>query len=378
MNPIREFGQVSETYKELKLLTYFVHDFGEEFCKLPAIIPEDNPLKPSDTDHLRYAFRSDGNKGYLFINNYVRHQNLKDFPNCKIKIPDSTQEFMLSIQNKDFFFLPFNIDFAGTKVQTAVVTPFCCLKDGTTVFYANSHETKGSDFFKLENSEVIPKFLVLSRESALNTWKTPDDNLIITEGNIVIKVNGEIYLTGRKQLSLASYKKLEKIPEDFLEKSIVNKNFAKDLPCYLFTNYEKKSEIESGNLTAKLEAESSANKTYSLDITGLMNKLKQTPDYSDCFIQISYMGDSAKLYGLQNGKKVLIYDNFYLGKNYPWEIGLKRFLNQDFDYSQLKLEISSLQENQKIYLEEKPEFINGIMCSLNEITYQFEATVKLN
>ena len=32
--PIREYGQISETAKELKLLSMFVHDYGEAFCEL--------------------------------------------------------------------------------------------------------------------------------------------------------------------------------------------------------------------------------------------------------------------------------------------------------------------------------------------------------
>ena len=32
--PIREYGQISETAKELKLLSMFAHDYGETFCNM--------------------------------------------------------------------------------------------------------------------------------------------------------------------------------------------------------------------------------------------------------------------------------------------------------------------------------------------------------
>lgn len=68
--PIRAYGQVSETFKEIKLLTMFTKDFGSELCEMPAYIPEDNPLYPDNLTDLRTSCRHNGKLGYIFINNY--------------------------------------------------------------------------------------------------------------------------------------------------------------------------------------------------------------------------------------------------------------------------------------------------------------------
>ncbi|MEM3859312.1 MAG: beta-galactosidase, partial [Candidatus Micrarchaeaceae archaeon] len=69
--PLGEFGQVRESYKHLKLLHYFLKDFGEELCEMKTILPEDaDKIVPDDVKTLRYALRVKGNSGFLFINNY--------------------------------------------------------------------------------------------------------------------------------------------------------------------------------------------------------------------------------------------------------------------------------------------------------------------
>ena len=35
MHPIRQFGTISETYREIRLLAYFLQDFGDDLAVLP-------------------------------------------------------------------------------------------------------------------------------------------------------------------------------------------------------------------------------------------------------------------------------------------------------------------------------------------------------
>ena len=81
--PLREFGQMEDTYREVRLLATFVHDFGTDICDMPYTEQPGNPLKPDNLTDLRTsvrykkAKRADGteyNTGYLFVNNY--QQNL--------------------------------------------------------------------------------------------------------------------------------------------------------------------------------------------------------------------------------------------------------------------------------------------------------------
>ena len=69
--PIRQFGTISETYREIRLLAYFLQDFGADLAVLPADIDPEF-VKPGDTHTLRMSIRHDDSHGYIFVNNYQR------------------------------------------------------------------------------------------------------------------------------------------------------------------------------------------------------------------------------------------------------------------------------------------------------------------
>ena len=185
--PIREFGQVSSTFREIKLLALFAKAYGEEICSLPAVIK--NEIRPDDASSLRYSFRSDGKKGYLFVNNYVRHLKMAEHRDIHLESPDGKTHFPpFDVKNGDFFFFPFNIKYGKSLVKTARVTPLTKLSLGKNelfVFYKRENDSSDKNFFDFgtEESEKIEakdKFLVLSRTDALNSWIT-DGRLFITD-----------------------------------------------------------------------------------------------------------------------------------------------------------------------------------------------------
>ena len=53
---------------------------------------------------------------------------------------------------------------------------------------------------------------------------------------------------------------------------------------------------------------------------------------NDCFVNLNYEGDSARLYAIVNGKKKLLTDHFYMGSDISFTVGLKRYLDLDTDY----------------------------------------------
>ena len=69
--PIRQFGTISETYREIRLLAYFLQDFGDDLAVLPDDIDPEF-VKPGDTHTLRMSIRHDDSHGYIFVNNYQR------------------------------------------------------------------------------------------------------------------------------------------------------------------------------------------------------------------------------------------------------------------------------------------------------------------
>ena len=378
--PIREYGQMSETLREIKLYASFVHDFGEEFCALGANIPKENPLQPDNFKDLRYSFRTDGKKGYLFVNNYVRLYDLDAHKNCKITAPDGTEFPAFDIANKDYFFVPFNMTFGGVKVRTAKVTPLCALSDGTVVFYGRKNQKAENDLFQFEKASdsAKAKYLVLSREDALNAWKCADGTLVISDSAVITDEKGKVHLIGEGNAKFCAYPELPAVPEGFKKTGIVNKNLASDLPAVEFACYEKSAETPGGNIVVK-EKESGAGKTvYTIDVKAQTENLKNGKA-SDCFVRLNYIGDNARLYGvsIEDGKKKLLDDHFFMDEKISWDIGLKRYVNRNIDFASLELEISPMQDLKKVYLEEEPD-LSGGDCKLTSysITYEKDSIIK--
>ena len=63
---------------------------------------------------------------------------------------------------------------------------------------------------------------------------------------------------------------------------------------------------------------------------------------------------------------------------YSWEIGLKRFIDSDIDFSNLELEIFTLTSKDKIYFEKEINFEDGSLCKLKSIDLELEWFYDLN
>ena len=85
------------------------------------------------------------------------------------------------------------------------------------------------------------------------------------------------------------------------------------------------------------------------------------------FLRIDFQADQAELY--LNGEKIA--DQYYIGD--VWEVSLKRF---DFS-TELILRLYPLEEDDKIYLETQPDYVNGRCCSLKDIRCVYECKEKL-
>ncbi len=372
--PVREFGAVSDTLRELKLLSYFVNSYGEDLCELPAVINKDNPLDPCDLKKLRYAYRSDGKKGYVFVNNYVRLKTLECHKNVLLTSPDLKTTFKsLTVNDKDFFFLPFNMQFGKNKLKTAYVTPFVRTKN-LDVFYTRCGETNDKGFFDSEGQPVAD-ILVLTRKQALNTWKAGKEHLIMCDSNayVIQKDKDTCYIIGRGNEEFYVYPSLSKTPESFVNVGQVNMQYAKDLPSVMFDKYtlDEKSLVECGSVKFVKTSEN----TYCINVLPLISKIKDK--ISDVFVSINYTGESCELYCMKNGERVLLLDNFYTGESYPWEIGLKRFINQNIDFTSLELVIKPLSKDAKIYLERWPQLNEQNTATVNTIKYEVEWKYEL-
>ena len=93
--PLGEFGQTNESYYRLRPLHLFMQDYGELLAPMEASFPSPQNVQKGDDSALRWAYRSKDGKGFVFINNYERLQNLSAKKNvelevCGVKLPKLT------------------------------------------------------------------------------------------------------------------------------------------------------------------------------------------------------------------------------------------------------------------------------------------------
>ncbi len=346
--PIRQYGQISETYKEIKLLTMFIKDFGSELCEMPATMPESNPLYPTNFTDLRTSYRHNGNAGYLFVNNYQRHCEMAEHKNVVLSVPlkDETLTYpAIDVKNEEFFFLPFNMNLGEACLKTALVTPLCKLNNDdmtTYVFYGDKEPC-----YQVEGELKQSELLTLTRHEAKNAWKIQLDKeyLMVSEGAI-LQTNQGVELIGRGQASLKVYPALKETPNGFIRKEDEGQ----------FAVYEREEQMKTSMISYKLLEETKEKKVYEININ------KGDEAANDLFIRIRYAGDSAKLYIDDE----YVDDHFYTGR--AWEIGTKRF---GFPKT-LKVEIMPLEENAEIFLEQWPAMDDGYACELMSVEVMTE------
>lgn len=350
--PVREFGQMSETLRELKLLSMFINDFGSSLCEMETYLPKDNPLNQTNLIDLRTSVRRNGNSGYLFVNNYQRRYAMGEHLQEILKVELDNEMITYptrDIRNGDFFFVPFHMQIGDGILKTTLSTPLCILHnkaDETYVFYTDQEPV-----YQWDKEPETTKVITLTRKDALNAWKINGDKeyLVITEGNIIETESGYKILTRRAD-SIKSYPKLPKEPEGYC---FIGENNG-------FYSYECLDKVSNCDVTYSLQKDESNKKLYEIEI-------HSPKEVEDCFLRIDFNGDSAKLF--VDGKWVN--DWFYTGQT--WEIGLKRYGIP----SRIQIEITALHENEERFLEKWPEFVHGTACDIMRVSTETEKSYHI-
>jgi hypothetical protein len=140
--PLGEFGQMNATLRELKLYHYFLQDFVAQLAQARVIEPTPHPAGPSDTTILRASARMNGERGFLFVNNYVRQQELPSRPGTQfeIRVPGKTllvPAKPITIPANGYFYWPVNLDLDGVTLRYATAQPILkiCFGGETYLFF---------------------------------------------------------------------------------------------------------------------------------------------------------------------------------------------------------------------------------------------------
>lgn len=215
-----EFGQVRESYRRTKLLHYFVKAFADELCGLQTVLPEGaSQIDPSDVGPLRFAVRTDGRRGFLFVNNFQDHRVTNDRTGECVVLDTENGElaFHFGMAAEENCILPFHMDLDGVELAQATAQPVTVLRrdgESTYVFFVPEGmkgeftfvpeaeiEGPGGSTYRCADELTAEEFtvvqgtrrarvLVLSRELAGQMYLVSGGRLVFTEGALLEDENG--------------------------------------------------------------------------------------------------------------------------------------------------------------------------------------------
>ena len=387
--PLREFGQMEDTYREVRLISTFIHDFGNDLCDMAYVEQPGNPSKPDNLTALRTAVRykkkkdSNGgvvNSGYLFVNNYQRRYEMALHKNIELSAyaEDGTTKLATfaarDIVDGDFFFYPFNMEIGKEALLSIDATPICVLHDidgcghNAYVFYTDTDREVSMD---VKGDLSGNKIIVLNREEAVHSCKVIIDgkeHLIISAAEAVTDADGKVNLLFETEsdssLVFRAYPQMAGKLQNFVckkEEGEVNEYGTSDL----FAIYESTSVCSSkASASFELKEHDGDNVRYSI-------KVKDIPENAnEAFMHLDFTGDIARLYIDDE----IATDTFYTGQT--WEIGLKRYTDSALN---AEVSITPLYASDKdhMYLQEWPDMESGKACELKEIRLSAQFSINI-
>ena len=297
--PIGEFGQRNPHYYLLRKLHLFMRDWGESLAMMEPSFPCPQDIAKGDDSHLRWAYRSRGDSGFVFVNNYERLQKLSDkrlvtpgLPFPSITIPAGTT-----------CIFPYNID--GIRYATAQLI---AKRDGRIY---------------MEQIAGIPTTIALKDGKVLRNVKPKGQDNPVYKNICLLTPEeaGRVFLEG-------SGKRGEVREYSFSFKKLRDAGKARTITIGVNKVAEEPTDEDF--------AEAAVYRIPIGEERGLM--------------RIDYRGDVARLYA--GGK--LVADNFYNGR--PFFMGLWRLPE---DCRELELRILPLQENMPVYFPREADTTPG-------------------
>jgi hypothetical protein len=342
--PIGEYGQLNPQYFWLRQLHLFLHDFGAPLAQMPATMPDLQPTNKNDFGTLRWSVRSDGNSGFIFVNNYQRLQPMPAKENVQFKLNLPGGEFIFStkpvtIPADEFFIWPFNLDLGGAKLIYATAQPVCKIEnEGVQTFYfAETPGVKVEFVFAPQtlvgraSSRAVFENIKPRRKPAIQLLTKSGQKIQIVllsdaDSLALQKIDGQIVF--------------EKPPKIFSEK-VKTESLKSAGPPRKIPLTSGKSHIA----IAPTEADWTNAAIWKITLPANLD-LEKNP-----LLRIHYTGDVARL--TLNGK--LLDDNFYSGREF--DLGLNRYAPEILT-GNLQLEILPLRKDAPIFFEPKdqPDF----------------------
>ncbi len=414
--PLGEYGQVRPSFRALKLIHYFLGDFGELLAPMSVYAPAVLPKGPEDTETVRAALRSDGRQGFLFVNNYLRDYPMAEKKGVQFELKLAGGTVMVPHKPMDvpsgaYFIWPVGVKLQGVGLRYATAQMICAVKEKmrTTYFFfaprgmaaefafdgksVKSLQAPGAQVRQEEGSVYVEKLRagtdVAIRAVGGGRRRSEHcgadggagegfvegcggrEGVVISAADVTFDA-GEVQLRStrvenfavgvfpKREMRLArGAASLEKGVSLGVFEKFPAKVDGRTVPVRweVLREAEASQAVRQGkyNAVAPTNADFARAGEWQVALPGdAMRGL------SNLFLKIDYIGDVGRLYW----GGTLLDDNFYFGGS--WEIGMKRFLSsgrvQAFD-----LKIMPLRKDAPIFLAAGawPEF--GARAEIAEI-----------
>ena len=145
--PLGQYGQIRPHYQRLRRLHLFLHDFGAALADMDPGLPDLRPAGQDDVTTLRWAVRSDGQSGFVFVNNYERRKPLPAKANVQFSVKLAEGRALtfpakpVTVPADARFIWPFNLDLGpGLRLAWATAQPLCATGEGVdrTYYFAET------------------------------------------------------------------------------------------------------------------------------------------------------------------------------------------------------------------------------------------------
>lgn len=328
-SPLGEFGFPESSFYSLKVFNYFLRDFGATLAPCMTILPKTNPTGPANVNTLRYAVRSNGESGYVFMHNFQDHIKTSNIADNRIEVKATKGTY--SFPNSGTFdlnvgsvaVLPFNIDFGGVKFKTAMIQPFCKVGNGYVfvsmkglrpeIVLEGRHKIKGTKATVKGGDTVVSlpsgkaaefsidgvEFLLIPFEDALNAY-TVNNRLFISNG-IVCGHDTHELITTSPETEITVW------PAANI--SVNNGSITK-----ISSAFGSKWKVSLQEIKPALEIKKTDDRHIVLDASGM-----KWDGVNEVYLSFDYVGDR----GICMMDGVLQTDNFYTSR--PWLMGLKKY-----------------------------------------------------
>ncbi len=402
--PLGEFGGERPSFRSLKLVNYFLNDFGSLLAPMSPVFPAVLPSSPADLSVPRVAARTSGNQGFVFLNNYLRGQAMpvrRQF-SVDLKLPSGTltvPSSPIDLPSGAYGIWPVNLDLGGgltlrystaqlfhrfklggdtylcffaipgvdpefvveTAAEPVALTPGLSRRlDGQRTYLHSHNLAQPQDaVFRIGSDNI--HLLLLSREQAENTWRVPGrSSPVLTtaqfyadKDTVTLQSNGDpdiSFSVFAGETTPTSSAPLQSSETSRLLKTYTAHLVAQHLQASLvpLSPGSPRDPLQLGppfswrQQPIPMAPDEHAFQHASVWTLNLPGSLP--PALSDVRLLLHYSGDVARLSA--GGR--LIDDDFWNGK--PWELSLKD-LQIEGVHQQAQLQVLPWPTNPPMYLE---------------------------